>query len=422
MLESGDSLAVEYVVDASDMAQGTAQGTISFAVLDERRTYRGCTGRDASFDVLVRVSPSPEYNHLGWIRAIGVTLMSMVILTAAALATWVLIHRAERIVTTLQPSFLVAVSLGVLIMSTAIVPLSVDDSDFSVRGCNVACMATPWALGMGLTISFSALGSKLWRINKLLGRSGPLRRIRVDQRVFFETLSVMFVLNFSFLLTWTLVDPLRWTRLPVEGDEPWNTYGTCRGTGPVSKAMMSLVVAVNVLALVLACFEAWKARHISDEFSEGRYLGVALYSWLQLTMVGLPIMFLIDDGNPAAKYFLHVVLLFAFCMSMLLLIFAPILKKLCSRGEEGQDRGNVHISGINTTAPTKSSLRLTNESIKSANSNEVKLGSIRVTWEKDRDKVASGGESMTLEDSQQLDKSFSDNPHNCSMTFPAASV
>uniref|UniRef100_A0A7S4JBK6 G-protein coupled receptors family 3 profile domain-containing protein n=1 Tax=Odontella aurita TaxID=265563 RepID=A0A7S4JBK6_9STRA len=354
ILASGASLAVEYSINASGLAEGTAQGTISFTVLDDRETLRSCVGRDAAFDLLVRISPRPEYNYLGWIRSLGMALMGIVVMTSTALALWVFMHRKLRIVTTLQPSNVMAICAGVLVISTTIIPISVDDSSFSVRSCDVACMATPWILSMGLTVAFSALFSKLWRINKVFGNSRQMRRVRVTHRVFFVSFAILFTLNFSLILTWTFVDPLQWKRLPVES-EKWNSYGSCKGTGTASKVIVSLVVLVNTAALLLACFEAYKARNHSDEFSESKYLGVALYSWLQLTLVGCPILFLIDDGNPTAKYFLHCSLLFVVCMSMLMLIFAPILKKLCNRNDSNHtsDQANIHVSGLNiSSVPT----------------------------------------------------------------------
>jgi hypothetical protein len=98
--------------------------------------------------------------------------------------------------------------------------------------------------------------------------------------------------------------------------------------------------------LFLACYQAYKARNISDEFSESKNVGYAVFSWVQVLLVGLPVLFLIDEDNPTARYFLQVALLFVVCMSMLSLIFVPVMVQLHRRRMNGSTQGNVTVSGL----------------------------------------------------------------------------
>ena len=52
-------------------------------------------------------------------------------------------------------------------MGSAIIPLSLDDEVLSQRGASMACMAVPWLFSVGYVLSFTALFSKTWRINKV---------------------------------------------------------------------------------------------------------------------------------------------------------------------------------------------------------------------------------------------------------------
>ena len=54
-----------------------------------------------------------------------------------------------------------------------------DGATHSHRGCDIACMAGPWLLCLGLTIALSALIAKLWRVNKLLVNGRTHRRVVV---------------------------------------------------------------------------------------------------------------------------------------------------------------------------------------------------------------------------------------------------
>ena len=365
-LLSGERMTIFLEVDTTDLEAGTAQGTASFGVLDGG-SYPGCTGQDATFEALVRISPQQELNQLGSIRFVGFALSLVVGLSALFFTSWVLRNRELRIVRTLQPAFLVTISTGTLIMGLTMIPLSIDDEIAPDRGCSIACMSRPWLLSMGFTVAMSALFSKLWRINKLF-RSAGVRRIRVQEKDVIGPFAVLFTLNFLFLFLWTLIEPFQWVRIEVE-DQPWNTIGVCRtskdGNGSVTITMMVLVSAVNVIALVAAGFQAYQARNISDEFSESKNIGIALFSWCQIFLVGVPVLYLIDEDNPSARYFLQVILVFAVTMSMLSLIFIPmIVQNFKIRREERwsarrqresaqvskfsvKQVGHTHVSGLN---------------------------------------------------------------------------
>lgn len=77
----------------------------------------------------------------------------------------------------------------------------------------------------------------------------------------------------------------------------------------------------------MACYQAWKARKISDKFSEAKTVDVGLYSWPQISLVGIPVLFQIERDNPMARYYYLVMVaaILAGSMSMLLGIFVPML-------------------------------------------------------------------------------------------------
>jgi len=333
-LRSGERMVVYMDVIPGQYESGTAQGMVAFGVLDGGNP--GCTGQDATFEVIMRVLPKQNLNQLGQIRYFGFSLAGVAVLTALFFTGWVWRSRNHRLVKTLQPVFLLTISVGVLVMSLAIIPLSIDDQIASTRVCDITCMSTPWVMSLGFVMAMSALFSKLWRINKLFG--SKMRRMIVTERDAIAPFVGMFTSNATFLIVWTIVEPLQFVRVASKS-EPWNTYGVCRsktdGThGVVALVMMILVGAVNAFSLCLACYQAYQARNISDEFSESRSMGIALFSWFQLLIVGVPVLYLIDDNNPGARYFLQVLLLFSISMSMLLLIYMPMVLQVYKERNE----------------------------------------------------------------------------------------
>jgi hypothetical protein len=88
-------------------------------------------------------------------------------------------------------------------------------------------------------------------------------------------LIVLLIVNITILLCWTLIDPLMYKRFEMDGAS-WSTYGRCVGSSNASNTFLIILCVLNVVVLFLALFQAWKARNISDEFSETKIVGGAV--------------------------------------------------------------------------------------------------------------------------------------------------
>lgn len=209
-------------------------------------------------------------------------------------------------------------------MASAIIPMSIDDSAASERGCDVACMSVPWLFSMGFAMTFSALFAKLWRVHKVLSNAAEFRRVVVKERDAMKWIILIFALNVILLLCWTLIDPLQWTRRYINGD-PTNSYGSCKAEGKASLAFTLILILVDGAALVSACLMAYRARKLDDEFTESKWIGVACASWLQVLVIGIPVI-LLTRTQPVAQYFTSTALIFLVCSSMLLLLFLPKMR------------------------------------------------------------------------------------------------
>lgn len=343
MLNPGETVSVEFWVSTQNLEAGTATSTVSFGVFDGG-SHPGCVGLDTSFDVLIRVQRAPQLNRAGDIRIVGLSLMALAIAIAISFAGFVYCYRARKAVRAMQPPFLGAICLGVTVMLLAVVSLSIEDNAITDPGPNAACMATPWLLSMGFTIVMSALIAKLWRINKLF--KNTLRRTTVTMKEALYIFGGIFSINFLLLLVWTLVDPLEWEIRQTE-DEEWNQFGVCTATNTAGFVLFVVTMMFNLATLCIACQQAYKARRISTTLSESKQLGFALFSWVQIVLVGVPVLFLIEDDNPNAQYFLQVVVIVAGCISMLLFVFVPII--VASLKSESDNSPAVRISGVTTT-------------------------------------------------------------------------
>jgi len=135
---------------------------------------------------------------------------------------------------------------------------------------------------------------------------------------------MLLVLNFAVLLVWTILDPLVYTIEPHDGTDGWNrvisTYGSCQSDDAFP--YLFVLMLVNMGVLVIANWQAYRARNLQSEFAESKYIGLILGSMLQATIMGIPILFIVRE-NPQAFYLLLVFTIFFICLSCLLFIFAP---------------------------------------------------------------------------------------------------
>ncbi|CAJ1965662.1 unnamed protein product [Cylindrotheca closterium] len=320
----GETLTLNVTVDFDALEPGTAQGSVAFGVIDGG-SFPKCTGRDATFEVFARKYPSEQLNQLGSLRYVGFALAAIACVLALAATLWVFMFREKHVVKVMQPNFLCMISIGVFILALAIVPASIDDQILSEEAAGMACMSVPWLLSIGFTISMSALFSKLWRIHRLFAATRRGRRVQLKEKDVIAPFALMFLFNFSVVLAWTIWAPLKFERVIVV-DEPWNSYGNCQSEDEqLGNILTAVAFLVNAGPLVAAAYMAYQVRNVSDEFSEAKRVGLALFMWVQLFLVAGPMYFLIKSDNPSGRYFLEIGSMFVISVSMLSLIFVPIV-------------------------------------------------------------------------------------------------
>ena len=270
-------------------------------------------------------------NQLGSLRICGYVLLAIALASSFGFAVFTYVCRHRRVIIASQPMFLFMIILGVVIMSTAIVPLSLDDGNdsYTERRGKIACMSTPWCVSVGFTVVFSTLFSKTWRINKIFRSKEHFTRVQVSIRdVMAPCLGLLFA-NVAVLVVWSVFAPLEYIRTPHEGTDDWNriisTYGACDSredsTGGATPYLIILGV-INVGVMIISNVQAYQARSIQSEFSESHYIGVVMASMLQSCLIGVPILILVRD-NPQAYYLVVVFMIFLTSMAVLLLIFVP---------------------------------------------------------------------------------------------------
>eukprot|EP00977_Amphora_coffeiformis_P000770 scaffold162_cov176-Amphora_coffeaeformis.AAC.30 len=269
-----------------------------------------------------------EENLLESSVVVGYACFGIVILSAALCLAWTLCHRTHVIVKAAQPFFLLVLLLGVVILSSTLIPLSFDDNgDPEKMKGNYAvgiCMSIPWLAFTGFSIVFSALFSKTWRVNKLFHRRHSHLRLQVSTSDVLAPFAVLFTANVVVLICWTVIDPLTYVRQVGDGTDFWNreieSYGSCNS----DKALAFLIplALINFAVLAIACWQAFEARNLESEFAESRYIGLSVACLFQAFLTALPVVAIVKDES-RSFYLVLTLSIFVLSEAILMLIFLP---------------------------------------------------------------------------------------------------
>jgi gamma-aminobutyric acid type B receptor len=266
-------------------------------------------------------------NGLGSLKIVGFVSFSMVATLAVACIYWTYSKRNIRVVKASQPLFLIMIATGVLIMSGALIPLSLPDSS-NQQFQNNNCMATPWLLVLGFSCTFAALFSKTWRINQIFNcPDGNYARVVVKETDVLIPFCALMTTNVIIMACWTALNPLVQTVNSKAGTDLWgrtiSTYYACESVEEEGVWVFLVPLGlINIGVLLVAFWQAFRARSITSEFSETRYIFLVMMSLSQAFLTGLPILFVVRE-QPSAFYLIWVFLILVVCLSVLLLIFVP---------------------------------------------------------------------------------------------------
>ena len=189
--------------------------------------------------------------------------------------------------------------------------------------------------------------------------AAKFKRIKVTPRDVIKPMAALLSLNIIVLTVWTVVDPLRSEVEIVDTDvfgRPIETQGKMKNdvcivfhsststliflvfhlaqcTSDKAHIFGPILLVINLGCLVISLIQAFKARNISTELSESKYIFRALSIIIYVSFLAIPVMVIARDSSDA-WYLVTSGLIFVVCTSILLLIFMP--KVLAVRKKKNQ--------------------------------------------------------------------------------------
>lgn len=139
------------------------------SVWTESTGWEGIEGVPATSFPEVKRLVNDENFLSNWVRCIGLTLLG--VSWGLAFTSMVLLYylRKDSVIQRTQPFFMQLLCVGSIIMTTSIYTLSLGEGvGWTDQQLDVACTITPWFFFIGHITVFSALFTKLWRIDQVL--------------------------------------------------------------------------------------------------------------------------------------------------------------------------------------------------------------------------------------------------------------
>jgi len=259
------------------------------------------------------------------VRVAFLFFAAVIIGLSALFSAWTFYNRKKRVIKCSQPTFLWMICAGTTLMGASVVTLSIDDSIASVHGCTVACMLSPWFFAIGFVFAFSSLFAKEWRINKLLNNPW-FTRLKVEPKDVLAPFAVLMVLNVLVLSLWTGLSPLVWERTYVGIIDKYGrqlqSVGMCSAETKHWAPYTSVLLIINMTMVVLASIQAYRARRLSVEYSESKWVAIIYAVILQAVAIGIPLM-VIASHDPTISFVVKAGLVVILSITFLLVMFVP---------------------------------------------------------------------------------------------------
>lgn len=143
-----------------------------------------------------------------------------------------------------------------------------------------------------------------------------------------KPMATLLLLNIVVLTVWSIIDPLEAKTVVVDKDKfdrNVETYGVCGSNH--AYIFLATLCMINFGSLLFALFQAYKARNISTDLQESKYVFTAMALILIVSCIGIPVIIIARD-KVAASYFVTACLIFVVCSSIQLLVFIPKVQAL----------------------------------------------------------------------------------------------
>ena len=169
------------------------------------------------------------------------------------------------------------------------------------------------------------LFAKIRRVYRLFKAAAHMQRATVSVKETMLIVGGILLVDVAILTVWTLVDPLEWVRTVYIMDKygnPLSSEGHC--TSEYWGAFAGSIAVLHFLLMAVACGLAYISRDIPTEFSEGKYVAIAIVSNMQIFLIGIPVLVVVGNSSETS-FFVRSMIVWMNDFAVVLLIFGNLM-------------------------------------------------------------------------------------------------
>jgi hypothetical protein len=155
----------------------------------------------------------------------------------------------------------------------------------------------------------------------------------------------------TILIVWQMVDPLQWDRDLLTGyleTHVWESYGQCSESNTLPYIIPLALLFLMVMLMTLSI--SWKMRTVQSDLSEAKWIFIAVFSHLQIWLVGIPVFLIVNEISRDASYLISMGLIFVFSNVFVVLVIWPKMledvgKNVFGVSDKATKRTTIHVDG-----------------------------------------------------------------------------
>lgn len=195
-----------------------------------------------------------------------------------------------------------------------------------------------------------------------------MERRRVTVKETLLVIGCVTAVDVAILTTWTIVDPLHYTREILTEDRfgyPLSSVGYC--TSDHWQIFASSIGALHLALLLVACYYCYISRGIPTRFSSGRSLSMAMFSNFQIFLLGVPVLIIVGSDTKSS-FVVRSMIIWVNDFVVVSLIFGSLMYSWWGDHRDGVD-GRAALGNSLRAYATK---RSNSQSNSNSNSNSVR--------------------------------------------------
>ncbi|XP_008279515.1 gamma-aminobutyric acid type B receptor subunit 1 [Stegastes partitus] len=278
------------------------------------------------------------------------------ILLGIVCLTFNIYNRNVRYIQNSQPYLNNMTAVGCMMALAAVFPLGIDGLHVHRRQFPVVCQFRLWLLGLGFSIAYGSMFTKIWWVHTVFTKKDEKKdkRKHLDPWKLYATVGVLLCIDILSLIIWQIVDPLhitveKFTREAPKGDldvliQPLLEH--C--SSAKMNTWLGVVYGYKGLLLLLGIFLAYETKSISTEkINDHRAVGMAIYNVAVLCMITAPVTMILSSQQDASFAFASLAIIFSVYITLVVL-FVPKMRRLITRGEWQSDAQETMKTGSST--------------------------------------------------------------------------